>query len=91
MPISLTPQDKQPLIQRFRKGRGVGIISTWAQGTDTLLVLSETDRVQCLVDHSSDVDWTLKWTLLVPPNKKVTCVSEFLSLPQMYGSECYIL
>ncbi|GJD12216.1 Probable NOT transcription complex subunit VIP2 [Galdieria sulphuraria] len=65
---------KEPLIQRFRKGRGLGVsVVASTQDNDTLLVLSETDRVQCLVDHSIDLDCTLKWTLLIPPSKKLTC------------------
>ncbi|GJQ15337.1 hypothetical protein GpartN1_g7128.t1 [Galdieria partita] len=65
---------EETLVQRFRKGRGLGIsVLTSTQDNENLLVLSETDRVQCLVDHSIDLNFTLKWTLLIPPSKKLTC------------------
>lgn len=60
------------LVQRFRKGRGIGI-STLTQSTGTLVVLSETDRVQCLVDRTVGTDFSLQWTLLIPSGKKLTC------------------
>jgi len=62
------------LVQRFRKGRGIGI-STLTQSNGTLVVLSETDRVQCLVDRTVGTDFSLQWTLLIPSGKKLTCVS----------------